>query len=230
MLSPSVSGKALRLNSLRFLTWNRFSIVYHEFGVPNVNRLTWLVCGIVLLLNPPALLAQHRGGRGAGAGRPATGASNTDDLKDFKRAVALQASPDQVIQFQRLTKSTQAARKGAQDLLQLAEGASKPDLFHYTDPLTSAVEQAQTDNEQFLQSFSGVQKSGLKDVTKKLGKANSDVTKQSKALARGVGHSGIDARQIAGVAEKLDKALSDFQTRQLAVGTEMGIQGEGSSQ
>jgi hypothetical protein len=212
------------------LTWNRFSIVYHEFGVPNVNRLTWLVCGIVLLLNPHPLLAQHRGGHGAGAGRPAAGASTTDDLKDFKRAIALQATPDQVTQFQRLTKSTQAARKNTQDLLQLAENVSKPDLFHYMDPLTSAVEQAQTDNEQFLQSFSGVQKSGLKDVTKKLGKANSDVTKQSKALARGLGHSGIDARQIAGVAEKLDKALSDFQTRQLAVGTEMGIQGQESSQ
>ena len=97
-------------------------------------------------------------------------------------------------------------------------------------PLTSAVQEAQTDNEHFLQSFSAVQKSGLKDVTKKLGKANSDVTKQSKALTQGLGHSGIEAKQIAGVVEKLDKALSDFQTKQLAVGTEMGIQREGSSQ
>ena len=69
---------------------------------------------------------------------------------DFKRAVALQANPIQVIQFQRLTKSTWAARKGAQDLLQLAEDASKPDLFHSTKPLTSEVEEAQTDNEKFL--------------------------------------------------------------------------------
>jgi hypothetical protein len=203
---------------------------YNEFGAPNVNRLTWLVCGIVLLMSPHTVLAQRRGGHGAGAGRPPTGVSNTDDLKDFKRAVALQATPDQVIQFQRLTKSTQAARKGAQDLLQLAENASNPNLFHSTNPLTSAVEEAQTDNEQFLQSFSAVQKSGLKDVTKKLGKANSDVTKQSKALNRGVGHSGIDGKQIAGVVDKLDKALSDFQTKQLAVGIEMGIHGEGSSQ
>ncbi|HYL14849.1 MAG TPA: hypothetical protein VEV41_17535 [Terriglobales bacterium] len=195
-----------------------------------MNRLTWLVCGTVLLMSPHKLLAQHRGGHGAGTGRPPTGVSKTDDLKDFNRAVALQATPDQVIQFQRLTKSTQAARKGAHDLLQLAENASKPDLFHYVNPLTSAVEEAQIDNEQFLQSFSAMQKAGLKDVTKKLGKANSDVTKQSKALSRGVGHSGIDGKQIAGVVERLDKALSDFQTKQLAVGSEMGIQGEGSSQ
>jgi hypothetical protein len=197
-----------------------------------MNRLTWLICAIVLLLSPPTLLAQRRGGHGAGAGagRGPTGGSNADDLKDFKRAVELQATPDQVIQFQRLTKSTQAARKGAQDLLQLAENTSKPDLFHETDPLTSAVEEAQTDNEQFLRSLSDVQKSGLKDVTKKLAKANSDVTKQSKVFNRERGHSGGDGKQIAGAVEKLDKALSDFQTRQLAVGIEMGIEGEGSSQ
>jgi hypothetical protein len=76
-----------------------------------VKRLTRLVCGIVLLMSTRTLLAQRRGGHGAGSGRPPTGLSNTDDLKDFKRAIALQVTPDQVIQFQRLTKSTQADQK-----------------------------------------------------------------------------------------------------------------------
>ena len=88
-----------------------------------------------------------------------------------RRLEGLQASccgpshPDLVIQFQRLTKSTKAARKGAQDLLQLAEDASKPALFHSTSPLTGAVVEAQTDNEKFLQSFSALQKSGLNPAT-----------------------------------------------------------------
>ena len=174
----------------------------------------------------PGYNSLHRRSR-AGAGRPPTGVSSTDDLKDFKRAVALQATPDQLIQFDRLTKSTQAARKGAQELLQLAGSASQPDLFHLTYSLTSAVEEAQTDNEQ---SFSAVQKSGLKDVTKKLGKANSHVTQQGKALTRALGHSGSAGKQIADIAEKLDKALSDVQSEQLAIGIEMGIQSDGSSQ
>lgn len=123
-----------------------------------MNRLTWLVCGIVPLMSPHTLLAQRQGRHGAG--RPPTAVSNTDDLKDFKRSVALH-------------------------LLQLAKDASKPDLFHSTNPLTSAVEEAQTDNEKFLQSFSVVQKSRLKDVSKKLGKVNSDVTKQSKVSLGG---------------------------------------------
>jgi hypothetical protein len=195
-----------------------------------MNRLIWLVCGIALLMNPHTLLAQRRGGHGAGTARAPAGVSSTDDLKDFKRAVALQASPDQVVQFRRLTESTQVARKSAQDLLKLAENASKTDLFRSTNPLASALERAQTDNQNFLQSFSHVQKSGLKEVTRKLDKANSDVTKRSKALTRDLERSRIAGQQISGVAEKLDKALSDLQARQLAIGSEMGIQSEGSSQ
>ena len=196
----------------------------------NMNRLTWLLCGIVLLISPYYLLAQHGGGRGAGAGRPPTGVSNTDDLKDFKRAVALQASPDQVIQFQRLTRSTQAARKDAQDLQLLAGSENKPDLLQHADLLTGAVEEALTENEKFVKGFSAAQKSGLKDTTKKLGKANSEVTKQSKVLTRGLGHSGNNGRQITSTAEKLEKALGDFQAKQRSIGSEMGIQAEGSAQ
>jgi hypothetical protein len=195
-----------------------------------MNRLLWLVCGIVLLMNPYSLLAQRRGGHGAGTARAPAGESSADDLKDFNRAIALQASPDQVAQFRRLTESTQAARKTAQDLLRLAENPSKTDLFRSTDELASALDKARTDNQKLLQSFSAVQRSGLKEVTKKLDRANSDVAGRSKALIRDLERSPIAGQQYTGIAEKLDKAFSDLQARQLAVGTEMGIQSEGSSQ
>ena len=195
-----------------------------------MNRLLWLLCGVVLLMDPYALLAQRRGGHGAGMAPAPAGVPRTDDLKDFKRAIALQASPDQMDQFRRLTESTQGARKSAQDLLKLAENASKTDLFRSTNFLASALEEVQTDNQKFLQSFSAVQKSGLKDATKILGKAGSDVAKRSKALTQELERSQTSGRQISGVAEKLDKALSDLQARQLAIGKEMGIQGERASQ
>jgi hypothetical protein len=169
---------------LRILCLGQVSEGYFNYGTPNMNRLLWLVSGIVLLMNPFALLAQRRGGHGAGTARAPVGASSTDDLKDFKRAVALQARPDQVVQFRRLTEGTEVARKSAQDLLKLAESASKSDLFRSTNPLTSALEVAQSENQKFLETFSTVQKSGLKEVTKKLDKANSDVTKHRKALTR----------------------------------------------
>jgi hypothetical protein len=63
-----------------------------------------------------------------------------------------------------------------------------------------------------------------------LGKADSDVAKQRNALAHTLGRSGVGGKQIAGVAEDLEKALREFQVRQLALGVGMGIQGEESLQ
>jgi hypothetical protein len=188
-----------------------------------------MVCGIVLLIGPHLLLAQRHGGHGA-ANSP-NSPSNSDDLKDFNRALALQATADQKTQFQELTRSTQAARTGTQDFLHVAESASRIDLLHLSEPLTETVEEAQADSEKFIRSFSEAQKSGLKAVTKKLGKANAEITKQSKALNQRLGQSRskIDGKQIADIAEKLNNALDDFQTEQTALGTEMGIQRDGSA-
>jgi len=197
-----------------------------------VRGLKWLIWGIVLLISPGAMLSQHRGGRGGGGRSGSTGVSDTEtkEEKDFKRAAAIQARPEQIVQFPQLTESDRAAQKAAQDLLRLADSASQPDLFHSTESLTSAVEDAQSQNQDFLQSFSDAQKSGLKVFAKKLAKANSDVTKENKALGRELERSKVDRKQIVEAAKRLEKAFSNFQTEQVAVATEMGIQSEESSQ
>jgi len=181
---------------------------------------------------PNTLLAQH-GGHGAGAGHPSTGAPNptpsSTDINDFNRAIALQATPDQVARFQQVTKSTEAARKEAQNLVQHTENRSMPDSSRYAD-LSDAVDEAQSNNLQFVRTFSATQQSGLKPLTKKLSKANSDVSKQSKALTQELGRSEINGKKIAEVVAKLDKALEVFQTEQSEIGKEMGIQPEEHSQ
>lgn len=187
----------------------------------------WLTCGIFVLLAPCFLFGQRRGGRSAG-GRTAPsggGDTETDEAKQFERAAAIQARPEQVTQFQAMTKSDQAARTSTQDLLQHADTADQPDLFHYTKSITVAVDEAQSENSQFVKSFSDVQKKELKELTKKLGKASSDVTKENKTLSHELERSKVDGRHLAEVVKKLDEALGDFQSRQVAVGTEMGIPG-----
>jgi predicted trehalose synthase len=183
-----------------------------------MNRLTGLICGIALLVCTSTALAQHQGQQG-GAGR-SSGKSNSDDLRDFKRALALQAYPDQASQFKQLATSTQAARKATQELLQLSANANNHDFAHSTEAVSSAVEEAQADNDKFVSTFTKVQKSELKNLTKKLEKAKSEMSKESKAL----GPAASDAKQIAGVAERLDKALSDFATALDGFASEMGIQ------
>jgi hypothetical protein len=176
---------------------------------------------------PAITFGQHRAGRGAGSRSTSTGVSDNEsqETKDFKHAVAVQARPEQVAHFQQLTKSGKAVRKSAGDLLRVAETANQIDLFHYTGSVTRAVEETQFENDQFLLSFSDAQKSGLKELTKKLSRANTELTKENKALSKELERSKVSGKQIAEIAKKLDKALSDFQSKQVAVGTEMGIHG-----
>jgi len=208
---------------------------YHGYSGSVLNRLLLLLCGIVLLMSPHALLAQH-GGHGAGAGRPSTGTSNpapNSDMSDFNRAIALQATPDQIARFQQSTKSTDAAKKLAQDLAQAnlthAENTIHPKSSLYAG-LNDAVEDAQSNNLQFLRSFSASQQSGLKPLIKKLSKADADVSKQSKALAQELERSESSGKKLASVVEKLDTALTGFQTGQLDIGKEMGIPPQEHSQ
>ena len=191
-----------------------------------MNRSLVLLCQIVLLMCPSTLLAQ-RGGHSAG--RPSTGASNptlnTSDMNDFNRAIALQATPNQIAQFQQLNKSTEAASKQAQNLIQPLKNAIAPNSSRYTD-LSDALDEAQTNIQRFVGSFSSAQQSGLKPQIKKLSKADSDLSKQSKALAQELERSQIDDKKLAAVAEKLDKSLTGFRTELIDLGKEMGIQPE----
>ncbi len=194
-----------------------------------MNRVIGLIfgsmCGLVLLMGPQAVFAQHRGQGGGGTGRPAGGSDSTD-LSDFKRAMALAASPDQITQFRELTKSTAAAKKSAQDFLQTVSKGDSAALSRNADELSDAVADAQDANQKFLQMFSAGQKSLLKNVTKKLGKANSEITKESKALQ--AGHS--DAEKARAEVEKIDSALGEFETQQAELANQMGIPAEGAAQ
>jgi hypothetical protein len=190
-----------------------------------MNRRGDSALGIVVLLCSLSAFGQH-GGHGGGRGGAPRGTGSTSDssLQDFNHALAVQATPDQVSRFQALAKSTEAARKQAQELLQLATKTNhSADLSRQTAALKDAVEDAQGGNKDFVKNFSKPQKAGLKELTKKLEKADSELAKQQKALNQQLGAKS-DGGAIAGTADKLEKALAEFQTQQMSLGKEMGIQ------
>jgi hypothetical protein len=96
--------------------------------------------------------------------------------------------------------------------------------------LKDAVEAAQSDNRKFVMSFSTPQQTGLKPLTKKLSKTDSDISKQNKAMGQELGRSEVDVKKMTAVVDKLDKALSDFQAGLHDIGKEMGIQPQEHSQ
>jgi hypothetical protein len=191
-----------------------------------VNRMVVLAVAIPLLVGVPDLLAQH-GGHGGGGGRRGTpdaaGDPSDASLTDFNRALAVQATPDQASHFPDLIRITENARKLAQ-ALSGEKADSATDFARQSAALKDAVEEAQGGNQDYVKSFTKSQKAGLKELTKKLEKADSEVTKQWKELEKQMGGAKANSEDIASSADRLEKALEEFQSQQIILGKEMGMQ------
>ena len=207
----------------------------------SVPAMAVLMVGITLLASPSSLFAQRGGGGGGGGAPGAAGGHNTtaiiclhdcpalrdfdmeDSLKNFRRAMAVQATAEQRAAFAKIAQYTQAAS----DLLEAFRESLRK--IPASSPLSDAtavdqaVEKARSGNQNFLTSLSAKQKSGLEDTAKKLGKADSELDKQTKALNQIVQTPKPGSEQISSSADSVDKALAGFQNEQLALGREMSI-------
>ncbi len=219
--------------------------VLSKFRPP--TRVAMVIVTVSLLASPCRLLAQHGGGgrgmmSGGGTGvggRLPSGVDEKDDLKDFHRAIALQATDEQRAAFAKIAQYTQAAcdqlHAFRESVLKVPGSSSL--VAERAGALDEAIVKARASSENFLTSFSPSQKSGLKDLTNKLAKTDGELEKQTKALDLVV-QGKADKEQVAGAAAgpdvvtlgisgldvtSLDKELGSFQSEQLAIGREMGI-------
>jgi hypothetical protein len=176
-----------------------------------------------LLLVSTLGVAQHHGGHGAmgtlpnGSGRP-DGVDEKDTLKDFHQAMAVQATSQQISEFQEVMKSTNAAKDEIEAWGHTAGGPTRNGVAS----VDQAVAKARDANKTFQGGFSETQKSGLKDATKKLEKADSDLAQSVKRLDQAMQSEAPNA-DLAASADGLNKTLTDFSNVQLALGREMGI-------
>lgn len=198
----------------------------------SVSAMTALVLGCTLA-HPVAAAAQRHGGGGSsvgggingsvsGSNRP-TGIDEKDaELKNFQQTLAVQATSLQIAEFQALVKSTQAAQAELQSLLQQLRGANPTPDSAGRSTLDPSLEDARNRNKKFQEGFSEPQKSGLKDIAKRLAKADSDLEQEEKKLDQSLDLKS-PSPDIVAHAESLDKALTDFSNHQLALGREMSI-------
>ena len=200
-----------------------------------------MLLSAALLVSPCVMLAQHgggggrigggsAGGGGLSGGNRATGIENKDDLRDFHQIMAVQASSEQKAAYAAMLKSTMAASTDLQGfIVVLAKENNAPEVAKHDKSFEDAIETARTLNKRFLEGFSEAQKSGLKEITKRLGKADSELAQQAKALDQQVEVNAPGA-QMAGTAHNLQGALTSFQREQADLGEEMSIvtSGQGS--
>lgn len=193
--------------------------------------LAALIVGVTLLASPAKVVAQHGGGGGHGmgagsgvsTGRP-DGVGDKDDLKDFHRAMAVQASEEQRAAFAKVAQYSQSAIDELHTFREsLLKAAAAPPLHDRGAAVDQAISRARSATQNFLTSFSAAQKSGLKDFTTKLGKVEGEVDRQIKTLDQMVEAAKPETEQIVNNSASLEKEFASFQSEQLALGREMGI-------
>jgi hypothetical protein len=204
-----------------------------------ISCLKTIVLGVAMLACPCGVLAQHGGGAPGGGGSGggsagggglsgsagrATGVSEKDGLGDFRELMAVQANSQQVIQYASLVKSTAAVGAEVQSFLeQVGKANSAADLAGRGAALNQAVENARTENKRFLDGLSERQKSGLKEIIKRLAKADSDLEQQARALDQTTADAKAVSQLISASAQNLDRTLTSFRSQQGELGDEMSI-------
>ena len=204
------------------------------FRAVSNSWLETMLLAAAMLASPCATMAQHgggggriggssAGGGGLSGGNRATGIENKDDLRDFHQIMAVQASNEQKAAYAAMLKSTTAASADLQGFIGvLAKENNAPEVAKRDKSFEDAIETARTLNKRFLEGFSEAQKSGLKEITKRLGKADSELAQQAKVLDQQVEVNSPGA-QMAGTAHNLQGALTGFQREQADLGEEMSI-------
>jgi hypothetical protein len=187
------------------------------------NKLALVALGLLLVASPEGLLAQHGGGGRRGASGPSARTADPG-LTDFKQALAVQATSDQTSHFEELVKQTDTARKLALEFSKVKERPSdETEWLRKSTALKDAVAETQSGNQEFLKSFSKSQKNGLKELAKKLEKADSEVGKQWKVLEKQLADKS-SSTEASGAADLLETALEELQSQQVGLGKEMGIE------
>ena len=153
---------------------------------------------------------------------PSSSNSDEDDAR-VARVMAVQASSDQSATFASITKITNDTVAQLQVLRDTLQKEAPPrQLVDQGSELEDLLGKTRSGNQNFLAALTPQQQSGLKEATRKLIKADADLDKETKSFDR-VLDPKPDSKQLAVVASNLDKALSAFQTEQLALGAEMSV-------
>jgi hypothetical protein len=188
------------------------------------------ILALALLVSPQIMFAQHGGGGritigggGGGLSRP-DGVSEKDDLKDFHRALALQATAEQRAAFAKVEQYAQAAADQIQSFRKSLAGASP--LSGRATTLDTSIAEALASHQNFLTSLSALQKSDLKEILRRLEKAQSDLEKQVMTFDQIVESQAPrtpDDPPVARAVETLEHGVAAFQNDQFALAREMSI-------
>lgn len=187
----------------------------------NMPRRFLVAIVIIIAICPLPLQAQRGGGRGSHGGTATTPKgepAEDNSLKDFSRAIALQADAGQIDLFHQLTKDTTTAADKAGDLAQHPER-----IKQQADILAYVVEVARGESHDFIQELSRAQRSGLKTWRKNVERADAEVGKSWKTLSKDLTRDSGGEKRLAADNLNLQQSLAKLLTEQGRLAQRMSI-------
>jgi hypothetical protein len=158
---------------------------------------------------------------------PNTTGVATPELDSLGRSVAIQTRPDQVQYFQSAIESTDKALQESRQLQRLGPNARNIGLVNKMSlQLRDTLDDTEHYTGRLLASFTKVQTSELKKLTKRLEKSYSAVKHDARAVSDLMEPGKVVPEQLATGAANLEKSLSDYRSDQIRLGREMGIQSQ----
>jgi hypothetical protein len=177
---------------------------------------------VLFLLLAAAGVAQQGSRHGSAANRGAAAPPAEDsDTATFTRAIAGQATDEQIAQFFAMTTSTETARQQAKGVGRLANNSEE--LVSRAATLELSVYQALSDTNKLRRSFTDAQEATLKAPSKKLAKSNTTVDKGAKALSHQLEQIPPSPERLISAIANLQRDLEELQSDQLNLGKKMGI-------
>ena len=184
-----------------------------------MSRMAWWMTAVILLAAPSVWAQGGGGGGGGGPQRP----SNDTSIQDFKRAMELQAAPDQIDDLHALQKSSEEARQQAHALQEKANASDGTGLYQPASVLKDNVDSLLNAERLFVKRMTKPQLVLLKEHLKKLNKVEGEIAKESKNLDEQMKRSAIDPKELANVAGRMEKGLADLQGPLANLADEMGV-------
>jgi CII-binding regulator of phage lambda lysogenization HflD len=182
-----------------------------------------LVVMFVALLAPSAL-AQH-GGHGGSSSGGYGHAGHSSEMRDFQRALMLQATREQRAIFAQCTEATQRVRTLADQLFESSSrsGGDVAVFGDHTKQLQAALEAMASAHGDFRQSLSSGQEKELKKYLRRLERLQADVTSRFAQLEREFPSNGHDPRRLNRDIKKFRELTDKWAGEHQTIAKEMGI-------
>jgi len=163
-----------------------------------------------------------------------TGLDIKDELRGFHDVLAVQATKEQSAAYTVMMKTTSVADVDLAALEEeLQKASDSPALGALDKQAQDALEGARSLNKKFLESFSEPQKAGLKEISRRLAKVDSELAQQARTLDLPSGtpsQAKAASSQMLTPLQNLHHTLTTFQRAQLDLGEEMSISSASNGQ